>query len=32
MNCPIARSSRASPFFSTTKRAPDNFAAASKSM
>ena len=27
MNCPSARSSRASPFFSTTKRAPDNFAA-----
>ena len=25
MNCPIARSSRARPFFSTTKRAPDQF-------
>ena len=30
MNCPIARSSRARPFFSTTKRAPDSFAAVCK--
>ena len=32
MNCSSARSSRASAPFNTTKRAPDSFAAASKSM
>ena len=32
MNCMSARSSRASAPFSTTKRAPESFAAASKSI